>query len=127
MSLTTPYLLPDRTLRDSLIAAVRRGAKVRIVMPARSDHPSLDALGRRFAHALARQGVTIRYYTSGMLHAKIALIDGNWSSVSSFNLDLFSAKLNLESGVFSTSRALYDDLAAQMDVDVASSDLLRGE
>ncbi|WP_369123089.1 phospholipase D-like domain-containing protein, partial [Profundibacterium mesophilum] len=50
-----PYLLPDRTLRDSLIAAARRGVKVRIVMPAHSDHPPLDALGRRFAHALAAQ------------------------------------------------------------------------
>ncbi|EAR49956.1 cardiolipin synthase [Oceanicola granulosus HTCC2516] len=126
VSLTTPYLLPDRRLRRALIAAAGRGVRVRIVMPARSDHRPLDVLGHRFARSLARQGVTICFYKPRMLHAKVALIDGNWSSVSSFNLDLFSARLNLESGVFGTSAALHDALAAQMEADVASSDLLGG-
>ena len=124
MSLTTPYFVPDRRLWRALIAAVEHGATVRILMPARSDHPSLDKIGRRFAHALSHRGVEMRFYTRGMLHAKVALVDGDWSLVSSFNLDLFSAKLNLESGVLSTSHALYDALAAQMDVDLAYSERL---
>lgn len=124
VSLTTPYLLPDRGLWRAMTAAAGRGVKVRVLMPARSDHRSLDVIGRRFAHGLSRRGVEVRLYTPGMLHAKIALIDGGWSSVSSFNLDLFSARLNLESGVVSTSSALYEALAAQMEEDMARSERL---
>ena len=36
-----------------------------------------------------------------MPHAKVALVDGGWWSVSSFNLDLFGGTLNLKSGVTS--------------------------
>lgn len=57
----------------------------------------------------------------GMLHANVALVDGTWSSVSSFNLDLFSGNLNLESGVFSTSPALHTALSEQWDDDWASA------
>ena len=61
-------------------------------MPARS---ALDLIGRRFAHALVHCGADIRGYERGMLHAKVALVDGAWSAVSSFNLDAFSGNLNL--------------------------------
>ena len=66
----------------------------------------------------------VRLYTGGMLHAKVALVDGAWSSVSSFNLDLFSVRMNLESGVLSASQALHEALAAQMDADLARSERL---
>ncbi|WP_366657657.1 phosphatidylserine/phosphatidylglycerophosphate/cardiolipin synthase family protein [Fodinicurvata sp. EGI_FJ10296] len=122
--LTTPYLFPDRRLWRALTGAARRGVKVSILMPARSDHRVVDTIGHRFAHALQRRGVEVRGYTAGMLHAKVALIDGHWSSVSSFNLDLLSCRLNLESGVFSTSPQLYQALAARMDEDLASSQRL---
>ena len=122
--LTTPYLVPNRRLWRALISAAERGAKVRILMPARSDHRFLDVIGQRFAHALVRRGVEVRGYTPGMLHAKVALVDGTWSSVSSFNLDLFSGKLNLESGVFSTSPALHEALSEQWDADWADSEPL---
>ncbi|TFL16253.1 phospholipase D-like domain-containing protein [Jannaschia formosa] len=122
VALTTPYLVPNRRLWRALVAAVERGAKVRLLMPARSDHPALDVIGRGFVRSLLRRGVDVRGYTPGMLHAKVALVDGGWSSVSSFNLDLLSANLNLESGVFSTSQSLYGALAEQMDADLARSE-----
>lgn len=108
--LTTPYLIPNRRFWRAMIAAVERGTNVRILMPAKSDHRFLDAIGQRYARALVRRGVEVHGYTPGMLHAKVALVDGAWSSVSSFNLDLFSGNLNLESGVFSTSPSLYGGL-----------------
>ncbi|WP_299819039.1 phospholipase D-like domain-containing protein [uncultured Jannaschia sp.] len=118
--LTTPYLVPNRKLWQALISGVENGAKVRILMPARSDHRPVDMIGRRFAHALIRRGVEVRQYTAGMIHAKLALVDGAWSSVSSFNLDVLSADLNFESGVFSTSPALYAALREQWDEDWAT-------
>ena len=124
VSLTTPYLVPDRSLWRAFLTAAERGVAVRLLIPKKSDYRILDLIGHRFAHALRRRGVEVRAYAPGMVHAKVALVDGNWSCVSSFNLDVFSAKLNLESGVISTSDALYHALSAQMDVDLARSDPL---
>lgn len=121
VTLTTPYLVPDRRLRNALARAVGNGARTRILMPARSDHPSLDVIGRRFAHALARRGVEMRLYEPTMIHAKLALVDDAWCSISSFNLDLFSLRLNLESGVASHSNALCAALGAQLEADLAAS------
>ena len=115
--LTTPYLIPNRRLWYALTSAANRGVQVQILMPARSDHRPLDLIGHRFAHALQCRGVDIRGYAKGMLHAKVALVDDGWSSVSSFNLDLFSGNLNLESGVLSTSPALHAALSEQWGID----------
>ena len=121
ISLTTPYLVPNRRLWRALTCAAERGVRVQILMPARSDHRALDLIGRRFAHALVRRGVDVRGYEKGMLHAKVALVDGAWSSVSSSNLDVFSTNLNLESGVFSTSPALHAALSEQWEIDWADA------
>jgi cardiolipin synthase len=117
--LTTPYLAPDRRLWRALMAARDNGARVRLLMPARSDHLAADLLGHRFARALARRGIEVFYYLPTMLHAKLALVDGAWSAVSSFNLDLLSLRLNLESGVVSRSPALHQALAEQFEADLA--------
>ena len=119
--MTTPYLIPNRRLWRALTSAAERGVQVQILMPARSDHRALDLIGRRFAHALVRRGVEVRGYEKGMLHAKVALVDGAWSSVSSFNFDIFSGNLNPESGVLSTSPALHAALSEQWDIDWASA------
>ncbi len=121
VSLTTPYLIPDRRLWRTLTAAAARGVRVQILMPQKSDHLVLTLIGGRFAHALSRHGIDVRGYTPAMIHAKVALVDGEWSSVSSFNLDVFSSRLNLESGIYSTSPRLYGALAEQMDADLQQS------
>lgn len=113
LTLITPYLIPDRPLWRALLAARDAGACVRILMPARSDHPSLDLVSRPFVRALSRRGVEVYGYEPTMLHAKIALADNDWCAVSSFNLDLLSLRMNLENGVVSRSSALYGALAEQ--------------
>ena len=122
--LTTPYLVPDNSFRRAINRAAGRGVAIRIVMPARSDHPSVDVLGRRFAHALARRGARIHLYEPSMIHCKLALVDGAWASVSSFNLDLFSFWMNLESGVVGTDPVYCAAIAEQLDRDIAASTLL---
>ncbi len=93
-------------------------------MPARSDHPVLDVIGRRFANALARRAVHIHRYEPSMIHCKIALVDGAWASVSSFNLDISSFRMNLESGVVGTDPAYCAAVAEQLERDIAASSTL---
>ena len=122
--LTTPYLIPDNRFRRAINNAAGRGVAVRIVMPARSDHPSLDLIGARFAHAFARRGIEIHRYEPSMIHCKIALVDGAWASVSSFNLDISSFRMNLEAGVVGTDPAYCAAVGEQLERDIAESSLL---
>ena len=121
VTLTTPYLVPDIKFIRAIARLAKRGVRVRIIMPARSDHPSLDLIGRRFAHALARRGAEIHLYEPSMIHCKLALIDGDWASVTSFNLDILSFWLNLESGVIGTDPAFCEAIAERLDRDMAAS------
>ena len=119
--LTTPYFGPDVRFWRVIKAALKRGVRVRLILPAKSDHRSVDIFSHTFGRALARRGGEVYAYQPGMIHAKLALIDGGWASVSSSNLDLLSFRLNLESGLVTRSPALCDALAAQLEEDLATS------
>lgn len=124
VTLTTPYLIPDNRFRRAINRAAARGVTVRIVMPARSDHRTLDLVGGLVARRLTGRGVEIHRYQPSMIHCKIALVDGAWASVSSFNLDISSFWLNLESGVVGTDPGFCAAIADQLDRDIAASSLL---
>jgi len=89
------YFLPDRRLVRSITASARRGVRVRLLLPGRSDVPLATAATRRLYSHLLRAGVTIHEHTDSVLHAKAAVIDARRLLVGSFNLDPFSL-VNLE-------------------------------
>ena len=121
VSLTTPYFSPDRPMRRALRQALDNGARLRLILPERSDHRAVDIVSRHFARAVAERGVEVHFYEPGMLHAKLAMIDDAWSLVSSFNLDILSISMNVENGLASASRAFHDALMAQYECDIARS------
>lgn len=123
ITLTTPYLVPDIKFRRTLNAALARGVRVRLVIPApaRNDHPVWNIPAMAFARRLKTRGADIYLYEPAMIHAKIALVDDEWSCVGSSNLDLLSFSLNLENGVVSRSKAFHDALAEQLERDMAAS------
>lgn len=119
VDLTTPYLVPDRPFAAALADAVDRGVRVRILIPARADHFFVHQWTRWHARALAREGVEVVPFTPAMMHSKIALIDDDWASVGSFNIDLLSIVFNLENGVVSRDPAFRAELENQLEADFA--------
>lgn len=122
LRLATPYFVPEHRLLRYLLAAHRRGVEVTLLLPGVSDHPPLDILSRAFADRLARAGCRVFFYRDRMMHAKIALVDDAWASVSSLNLDRLSTRLNLENGVVCEDPAFIAALAEQFDRDIGDSD-----
>lgn len=75
-----PYFLPDESLRQELVKAVKRGAEVTIIVPgAKNDHLLTRRSSRALYGDLLRGGARIFEYEPSMLHAKIALIDDTWA------------------------------------------------
>ena len=91
-----PYFVPGPRIIRSLLRASRRGVRVRLLMPARSDVPLVQLVGRSFYGILLRGGIEIFEMERELLHAKVMLIDGERSVIGSANLDQRSFHRNFE-------------------------------
>lgn len=99
IQLTTAYFTPSRRLIERLETAVRRGVKVSLLVPGRSDVPAASYAGRAFFSRLLKAGIEIYTYLGEMLHAKAYLFDGAWSIIGSTNLDYQSLRYNDEGNI----------------------------
>jgi cardiolipin synthase len=95
--ITTPYFVPDASMRDEMIRAIKeRGVEVAIVVPGQSDHLIVRRTSRRLYGELLEAGARIYEYQPSMMHAKGLIIDRVWSVVGSTNFDPRSFALNDE-------------------------------
>jgi cardiolipin synthase len=121
VDLSAAYFLPDDLARDTMIAAVKRGVRVRIITPGRFTDA---ALARRASRAmwgdLLRAGVEIYEYQPTMYHCKVLVADGLLVSVGSTNFDDRSFQLNDEA-----SLNIYDARFAHGQEAIFAQDLAR--
>ena len=101
--IVTPYFIPDEVLQRSLMVQARAGIDVRLVVPARSNHPVTDLARRYYLRTLQAAGVKVLLYQSGMNHAKMLLVDEKTGLFGSANMDLRSLFLNFEVGAVTYS------------------------
>lgn len=94
--LTTGFFVPPPQLMRVLERAARRGVDVRIIVPDRSTSHLAIAAGRADYGPLLKAGVHIMERHGAVLHAKTAVIDGEYAIVGSSNLDGRSIIFNNE-------------------------------
>jgi cardiolipin synthase len=98
------YFLPGRKIRKALLHAVQRGVKVQLLVHGKYEYFMQYHAARPIHHALLSAGIEIYEYSSGFLHAKVAVIDQNWATVGSSNLDPLSLLLAREANVVVQNR-----------------------
>jgi cardiolipin synthase len=98
--IVTPYFIPDDVLLRSLIVKARAGCAVKLILPAKSNHPITDFARRHYVRELRRAGARVLLYHTTMLHAKAVIVDGRIGLLGSANFDLRSLFVNFELGVF---------------------------
>src|SRR5690606_19076507 len=86
------------------------GLDVRIVVPDVSDVRLVKWASRSYYKDLLEAGVRVYEYRGPMLHAKALLVDTDYVSVGTANLDTRSLRLSFEVGCFFASRALNQEL-----------------
>jgi cardiolipin synthase len=94
--LTIGYFVPDPEMRQALVDAARRGVDVRLMLPGFSDFWAPIYAGRSSYSELLAAGVRIYEWKKALMHAKTAVIDSDWASVGSTNVDWRSFALNYE-------------------------------
>ncbi|NRR28598.1 cardiolipin synthase [Oxalobacteraceae bacterium] len=122
--ITSAYFVPDRQTVDTLKAAARRGVDVRIVLPGVSDSGLVFHAGRGFYDELLDSGVKIYQLKLAVLHAKTAVIDDNWSTVGSTNIDTRSFLHNSELNVVVMGSAFAAEMERAFQEDVRDSTLI---
>lgn len=119
---TTPYFVPDRRMQKGLIAAAQRGVDVRLLVPRKSDVRLVQWAARAAYTNLLINGVRIFEYLPRMLHAKTVVVDDNYATIGTANMDYRSFFLNYELNLFSGSRDLCFQLFNQFNTDLKESE-----
>ncbi len=122
IDLSASYFVPDNVAVQTLVAALRRGVRVRILLPG----PRIDfALVRRASRAtwgpLLEAGAQIHEFEPTILHAKTLVVDGLWSSVGSTNFDTRSFSINDEANMNVLDAGLAQRLIAIFEADLLRS------
>ena len=121
VDLISAYFYPGREFRRALVEAAQRGVKVRLLLQGKVDYLMAGLAARALYDELLGHGVQIYEYTPAFLHAKVAVVDDDWATVGSSNIDPFSLLLNLEANVVVRDKSFAAELAAQFDLAVAAS------
>jgi cardiolipin synthase A/B len=111
IDLVSPYFYPGRLFRRVLRDAARRGVRVRLLLQGKLDYRFAGLAASVLYEELLARGVQIFEYTPAFLHAKVALVDQQWATVGSSNIDPLSLLLNLEANVVVRDAAFTTALA----------------
>jgi cardiolipin synthase A/B len=122
IALSTPYLMPDEQLTASLVKAVERGVAVRVLVPSVENGSGVEYVTqssqRESFGPLLAGGIQLYEYAPALLHTKMMVIDGQWATVGSTNLDNRSMGMNDELNV-----VFYDHQLANRLEDIFNEDL----
>lgn len=104
------YFLPGKHFRQALIEAAARGVKIVLLLQGRVEYFLLHYATRGLYDALLKKGIEIHEYQASFLHAKVAVIDGEWATVGSSNIDPFSLLLAREANVVMKGQVFAQEL-----------------
>lgn len=108
ITIVTPYFVPQRWLFRALKKAVKRGVKIEVIMPGKTDVAVINLAHRYIAQALSP--IISFFFMKEMNHAKVLLVDEHEGLVGSNNVDAQSFDFNLEASVVFQRKDMVGDL-----------------
>ncbi len=111
--ISTPYLVIDNGILESIVLAAKSGVDVRILMPGIPDKKSAFYLARSHYRDILNAGGKIYEYTKGFNHAKNIIVDNKYAFIGTVNMDYRSMFLHYECGAL----VLLDDEIKTMQED----------
>ena len=108
------YFLPGRRFCKFLLLAAGRGVRVTLLLQGRSDHRLLHYATQSLYDRMLAAGVRIFEYDRAELHAKVAVVDDDWATVGSSNIDPFSLLLAREANIVVRDPGFAGELRASL-------------
>ena len=121
IDLSASYFVPDDLSRAALLEALKRGVRLRIVVPGEHiDSDTVRNASRATWGPLLAAGAVIAEYEPTMYHCKVMIVDGLLVSVGSTNFDNRSFRLNDEATL-----NIIDAAFARQQTQIFEADLAR--
>ncbi|MBT3980101.1 MAG: hypothetical protein HOE90_02045 [Bacteriovoracaceae bacterium] len=115
ITIINSYFFPRKNFMNELVAAKKRGVRVRLILPQISDWPSWILASEYLYGFFLKEGIEIYQWEKSILHGKLACVDGLWSTIGSFNLNYTSYQGNLEMNLNIYSKEFSQTLKQKID------------
>jgi cardiolipin synthase len=117
--LANAYFLPGRIFRRALLQAARRGVKVILLLQGQVEYRLQHYATHALYDRLLAGGIEIYEYQASYLHAKVAVVDGEWATVGSSNIDPYSLMLAREANLAVQDTRFAGELRASLLSEIA--------
>ena len=108
--ITTPYLICDYEILNTLCVCAKKGIDVRIIVPHIPDKKTVFWMTQSNYETLINSGVKIYEYTPGFIHAKQFICDDIFATCGTVNLDYRSLKHHFECGTWMYKTECIEDM-----------------
>ncbi len=119
--LVCPYFYPGLGFRRALRHAAQRGVQVRLLLQGKADYRFAALAAQVLYDEMLDSGVRVYEYMPAFLHAKVAVVDDDWATVGSSNIDPLSLLLNLEANVIVRDPHFAAELALRIEAGFADA------
>ncbi|MFC0274414.1 cardiolipin synthase [Metabacillus herbersteinensis] len=119
--IATPYFVPNKAIRTALSMAASKGIDVKILVPEINDGFLTQYATRSYFSEMLYHDIEVYMYKKGFLHEKVIIIDEQFASVGTANLDLRSLHLNFEVNAFLFDTESVKDLVQHYKEDLSDS------
>lgn len=121
----TPYFIPPEKTIVALERALKRGIKVKILVPNIADHLLVKEASFPYLRRILALGGSVYQLRIGFFHAKVMVIDGKICDIGTANFDYRSMRINYEMNCLIYDKGFIAKVEEALDVDIEQSDLLR--
>lgn len=120
--LASAYFVPDDLTIKTILAARKRGVRVVVLVPGKQiDVKTVRHASRARWGEMLEAGVEIYEYQPTMYHCKLMIVDDQWVSIGSSNLDNRSFRLNDEANLNVLSPRFAAEQSALFEQDLAKA------
>ncbi len=127
IQIVNPYFTPIPCIKKAIKRALKRGVKVEIMIPGKSDIPFTPDAAFYIANKLRKKGAEIYVYNNGFHHSKIMMVDSLFCTVGSTNLNSRSLRYDYEVNAFIFDRQITNELSVIFEQDKENSTLFSQE
>lgn len=125
--IASPYFMPNEAILTAIKVASLSGIDVRIMIPSRSDSKIVYWASRSYIGELIDADVKVYLYRKGFNHSKLIMIDGQFSSLGTANMDIRSFEDNFEVSAIIYDREITAELEAEFLEDLRQCRLVTRE
>ncbi|MBA3680864.1 MAG: hypothetical protein H0W73_06815 [Bacteroidetes bacterium] len=96
ITIISSYFLPDGKIRKLLLAAVKKGVEVKIILAGRSDVTSVRLAENYLYDFYLKNKINVYEWGNSVMHGKAMIIDNDWATIGSYNINFLSRYISIE-------------------------------